>query len=292
VLKLARVALWLVVILLLLSPGLWLAWKHQERLEALFFPPESRSFEEEFVPEVDASKVTALGRVEPAEGITRVAGPSRFAVVVSELLVDKGQLVQQGQLVALLDSADVERAEVARLEAELEQAKLDVQRSRALVLDEVVSQATLDRDEATRRVLAAQLKGAQAELERSHVRSPINGRVFEVHARSGEKVGPDGIVELADTAEMIVTAEVYEDDVAAVRVGQRAVVRSPAFPAGKLGGTVRRVGLKVSRKDVLSSDPVADVDSRVVEVEIALDEPEVVAALTHLRVEVAITTGS
>jgi len=49
---------------------------------------------------------------------------------------------------------------------------------------------------------------------------------------------------------------------------------------------VERIGFKIGKKDVLSTDPVADADARVVEVDIRLDEPKLVAALTNLRVEV------
>ena len=50
-----------------------------------------------------------------------------------------------------------------------------------------------------------------------------------------------------------------------------------------------RVGLKIGKKDVLSVDPAAKTDARVVEVEIQLDDPTQVAGLTNLEVDVAIT---
>src|SRR5262245_33910219 len=47
--------------------------------------------------------VTALGRLEPKDGIIRVAGPSRFAVVIAQLLVDDGETVKEGEPIAILD---------------------------------------------------------------------------------------------------------------------------------------------------------------------------------------------
>jgi HlyD family secretion protein len=70
-----------------------------------------------------------------------------------------------------------------------------------------------------------------------------------------------------------------------VRVGQRAGVSSPAFGRA-LAGSVERIGLRIGRLDVLGTDPVADTDARVVEVEVRLDEPEPAARLTNLRVDV------
>jgi multidrug efflux pump subunit AcrA (membrane-fusion protein) len=47
--------------------------------------------------------VTALGRLQPKDGIIRVAGPSRPTVVIAKLLVDTGDVVEAGQPLAILD---------------------------------------------------------------------------------------------------------------------------------------------------------------------------------------------
>jgi HlyD family secretion protein len=111
--------------------------------------------------------------------------------------------------------------------------------------------------------------------------------VIKVHAREGERVGPDGVVELGKTDQMYAIAEVYETDIEAVRIGQRATVTSPAL-AQSLQGTVEWVHLKVGKLDALGTDPAAKTDARVVEVEIRLDDSEPAAGLTYLQVEVEI----
>lgn len=281
----------MLVILAMLSPALWLAWKNQDRIEA-------RILGESEPPDISAAgirplhRVTALGRIEPAGGVIRLAGPARFVVVVDELFVTRGEVVEAGQIVATVDSIGVEEAEVAQLRAELAHAELELKRAASLLQGNTVAESAYDRARATREMAAAKLARAEAELERSHVRSPIRGRVLDVSARAGEKVGQDGIIAVADTSEMIAVAEVYETDIARVRAGQRASVRSSALPGGEISGTVSRVRLKISRRDVLDTDPVADAESRVVEVEIRLDDPEAVAGLTNLRVDVTIDSQS
>jgi HlyD family secretion protein len=86
---------------------------------------------------------------------------------------------------------------------------------------------------------------------------------------------------------MYAIAEIYETDIAKVFLGQRAQVHSPAFPA-PIGGVVERIGRKVGKMDVLSTDPAAKTDARVIEVEIRLDGESDVANLTNLQVEVEI----
>src|SRR5262245_32875283 len=52
--------------------------------------------------------VSALGRLEPEDGVRHVAGPSLQSVVVRDLLVDRGDRVTKGQLLAILDTADLQ----------------------------------------------------------------------------------------------------------------------------------------------------------------------------------------
>jgi HlyD family secretion protein len=111
--------------------------------------------------------------------------------------------------------------------------------------------------------------------------------VLVVHARDGERVGSDGILELGRTDDMYAVAEVYESDIGRIRLGQRGAVTSPALPRA-LHGSVDRIGLKVRKMDALGTDPAARTDARVVEVEIRLDPDDapLAAALTNLQVEV------
>jgi len=103
-------------------------------------------------------------------------------------------------------------------------------------------------------VTRARLAQAQAELELEVVRAPIDGQVLEVFARAGERVGPQGILELGRTHQMYAVAEVYETDIGRVRLGQRATVRSPALAAA-LGGSVDKIHPKIGKQDVLDTDP-------------------------------------
>ncbi|MEO6027809.1 MAG: HlyD family efflux transporter periplasmic adaptor subunit [Candidatus Binatia bacterium] len=231
--------------------------------------------------------VTALGRIQPKDGVVRIAGPSGVSVVIAELLVEQGDRVAAGAVVARLDQWELRQAGVTRARAEFEHADRELRRFDRLFDEAIVSAAERDARRMRARIAAAEVALAEAELALAMVRAPVAGQVLKVHARAGEKVGPDGIAELGRTDPMYVVAEVYETDVGRVRLGQRATVSSPALD-GVLEGTVERVGLMVGRKDVLGNDPVDEADARVVEVEVRLDDGARVAALTHLQVEVAI----
>ncbi|MCM1984139.1 efflux RND transporter periplasmic adaptor subunit [Lyngbya confervoides] len=143
------------------------------------------------------------------------------------------------------------------------------------------------------------LKLAEAKLSQSIIRVPVAGQVVKVLLRDGEAIEPpmgegssgQAIVEIARTQQMYAIAEVYETDIANVERGMLATITSPAI-GGELVGVVDQIGLKVGKKDVLSTDPAASTDARVVEVKIRLRDGQRVAGLTNLQVDVMIDTRS
>jgi protein-S-isoprenylcysteine O-methyltransferase Ste14/biotin carboxyl carrier protein len=230
-------------------------------------------------------RVAALGRIEPRRGVYHLAGPPRPAVVIETLEVEEGDRVERGRVIAVLQGVALARAELAHFRAVVVHAEHEFTRSERLRRGAAASEVSLEEARRARDVARADLARAEAELELSRVRAPIDGQVLKIHAREGERVGADGIVEIADTAAMYAIAEVYETDIGRVRVGQRAQIHSPAL-GRSMAGSVERIGLRIGKQDVLGTDPVAATDARVVEVEVRLDDPQPAARLTNLRVEV------
>lgn len=232
-------------------------------------------------------RIAALGRLEPEGGVIRVAGPSLPVVVIMELKIAEGDRVESGQLLAVLDGYKRAEAEVARAAAELERARNQLQRSRRLVHGAAASDAKREDAESAVKVAAALLDAAQADQARTTVLAPVDGQVLAIHVRPGERLGPDGILELGQTQSMYAVAEVYETDITRVAIGQEATISSAALSA-PLHGTVERIGLSIAKQDVLDTDPVARTDARVVEVDIRIDDGPDVSALTNLQVRVEI----
>ncbi|MBW4579282.1 MAG: ABC exporter membrane fusion protein [Tildeniella nuda ZEHNDER 1965/U140] len=135
----------------------------------------------------------------------------------------------------------------------------------------------------------ASTKRAEVELNQALIRAPITGQILEIYAKPGEVVGDNGIVELGQTDQMEVVAEVYQSDIGNVRQGQVAIVTGESF-AGALRGTVREVGLQVNKQEVNSNQPGENLDQRVVKVRIRVNpvDSKRVAGLTNLQVQAAI----
>jgi HlyD family secretion protein len=131
------------------------------------------------------------------------------------------------------------------------------------------------------------LKRAQAEFALCQIRAPVAGRILEIHTREGEAIRSKGVLSLGETDRMYAVAEVYQADVPKIKPGAKARVTADGLGL-ELSGVVERIGLMVTRNQLANPDIAADIDSRVVKVRIRLDQPELVAGLTNLRVTIGI----
>ncbi|KAA1190083.1 HlyD family efflux transporter periplasmic adaptor subunit [Pseudohalioglobus sediminis] len=231
--------------------------------------------------------ISSLGRIEPAGGVVMLAGPSGLGSVIMDLKVSEGDAVKKGDVIAVLDSYPVRRAELDQAQAQLESARNQLRREQKLGKAMATSASKLEALELQVKGAGAAVAAAQAMLNLSLVKAPHDAQILYVHARPGERVGVEGVVEIGRTDKMYAVAEVYETDIIHVAPGQEASVRSPALES-PVSGTVENIGLKVGRLDVLGMDPVAEADARVIEVHILLDDVDAVKALTNLQVEVEI----
>ncbi|MBE9203126.1 HlyD family efflux transporter periplasmic adaptor subunit [Synechocystis salina LEGE 06099] len=159
-----------------------------------------------------------------------------------------------------------------------------------------IRQVDVQKAQAELNLAMARFQEARAELDTAVVRAPVDSQVLKIYSRPGEKVSDtNGILDLGITSQMIVVAEVYENDIGRVELGQTAWVTSEndSF-GGELEGKVTNIGLRIGKNDVLDSDPAADIDARVVEVKIALSPSasKKVAGLSNAKVVVKIEPDS
>ena len=154
-------------------------------------------------------------------------------------------------------------------------------------LDRIEEVRPVDVDSATAELNSAIATATEAEvnLEQAYVRSPSAGQVLKIYARPGETVASEGIATIGQTSQMMVVAEVYQDDISKVEPGQSVSVTSTAIPE-TLTGSVERIGLQVEQQAVINEDPTENINAKVIDVYIELDEDssETVDGLTNLQV--------
>jgi RND family efflux transporter MFP subunit len=184
---------------------------------------------------------------------------------LSELRVEEGSVVREGEVLARLESVDYaaavdrSRAAVQRAEAELAEAERQLRLNDRLAQEKIV--AADQRDAAASRVRLAEAAVAQAKADVSFVeaqmantviRAPFAGVVVKKMAEVGESVAPippgvnlstssGAIVALADLATLEVEADVAESNVAKVGSGQPAEVTVEAIPDRRYKAVLRQV---------------------------------------------------
>lgn len=115
----------------------------------------------------------------------------------------------------------------------------------------------------------ADLSLVEAEIERTRVRAPFAGTVLKVWAKKGEVATPSlsaPLILFGDVTSMRVKAELEERDVVKVRVGQKVIVRSDAYPGRDFEGTVTSLGAALGSPSIASRGPRRPSDIDVLEV--------------------------
>jgi len=111
---------------------------------------------------------------------------------------------------------------------------------------------------------------AKQELAFATVLAPQDGRILKVTVQPGDKVGDGGILEMADTSRMVVTAEVYQTDIKGVRLGQGATISADGFE-GSARASVYQVLPQVQRQSIFAGEAGENQDQRVFQVRLRID---------------------
>ena len=241
----------------------------------------------------------ANGKADVEGGLIQVA--ARRAGIVRDVLVQEGQAVQEGQVLARLED-DEPRLTAARAQAEVAQAQSQIaltqvelstarrehDRLQALAPSNFVAGQKLDQAQdvirqaearlaAQRAAVAtaqARLNEAEYDLELSVIRAPADGVIVRRYANPGSgasTLNVSNMFDLEPAGQRIVRAEIAEGALPHVQVGQSVQIASEADPSKTFKGQViRRAGVFGARK-LVADEPTERTDDRVVEVVVSAD---------------------
>ena len=201
--------------------------------------------------------VTATGVIRPVVGAEIDVG-SRISGIVRRLYVKVGDVVAEGDRLALIDPTELEaeaaqaRADLALAEAELALARSTHERAEALARDGVV--AAMDLESAGRDVEVGQarvererarLDAATTRLGYTEIRAPIPGVIADVTTREGETVAASfaapTFVTIVDLERLEVQAYVDETDIGRIFVGQTATFTVDTYTGSELAAEVTAI---------------------------------------------------
>lgn len=167
----------------------------------------------------------------------------RIAGVLTRMNVEAGDTVRAGQVIATIDPASLD-ARQQQTSADLERARRDVERDKALFEKGYVSRQRLDDRQSALKSAQAAYSSASFDRRWAQLLSPASGVVLARAAQTGEVVQPGQVVaRVADlTSPLVLRLPLAGRDAARVRVGDAAQVRVEDLGGQSLGGTVTRVG--------------------------------------------------
>lgn len=224
---------------------------------------------------------TLESSVRKSEAEIRVA-ESKLAAqdsVIARYKADLGQASAEARRAEQLFAAGATSAN------RVEKQQADESSAKAQVAEAIATKATLVEDLRSSR---ASLDKDKTERAKATVLAPFSGTVFKVHARPGDKVGEDGLLEMGDSSRMGVIAEVYQSDRPMIALGQKASLSADGFKGRKVEGQVVEIAREVSRQTVFSGQAGENLDRRVLEVKIGLtlQESALASHLNYLQVNV------
>jgi len=227
--------------------------------------------------------VVATGTVGPQVGAEVKVGP-RISGVLQRLYVRVGEEVKAGQVLAQLDSRELEAA-VRSADADVRQAGADLEsalarqrledarlkRRRTLLNAGMVSKEETQVQEEAAHLAAAEVSAAEAHLDQvkaalhqAHIQlgyarifAPISGTVTSVATQEGETVAASFAVPtfltIMDLSKLEVETYVDEVDIGKVKAGQRAEITVDAFPNETFDGRIAAVSPQARVRDNIVS---------------------------------------
>ncbi|NOZ57237.1 MAG: efflux RND transporter periplasmic adaptor subunit [Calditrichaeota bacterium] len=222
--------------------------------------------------------VSGTGKVQPE---MEVKISAFVAGVIKKIYVKEGDRVRKGQLLAELDReryvAGLDRAKstLKSAEASLKKARADYQRMKELHDQNLASAADLENAEANLLMAESQLEQAQASLreaqdslDKTRLLSPIDGVVTRLNKEEGEialgsQFQADVIMTVADLSKMEVRAQVDENDVVLVAVGNPAKIEVDALPDTVLEGRVTEIAHSAQTRGMGTAEEVTNFEVRV-----------------------------
>ncbi|MEO8160025.1 MAG: efflux RND transporter periplasmic adaptor subunit [Arenimonas sp.] len=236
---------------------------------------------------------TAISATGTLSATTTVDVGTQVSGTLQSVEVDFNDTVKAGQVIARLDPSTLQarldqasaalassRASVGEAQATAKNAEADYARKAALSAKQLIARTDADlslaaRDQARARIASANaqvrqqqaiVSSAQLDLEKSVIRSPVDGVVLERAVEPGQTVAaslqtPVLFKIAGDLSNMEIVLAIDEADIGQVREGQTARFTVDAFPERNFSGRVKQVRLAATNTANVITYPV------VVEVE-------------------------
>ncbi|AUD05214.1 efflux RND transporter periplasmic adaptor subunit [Spirosoma pollinicola] len=230
-----------ILLSLLLSVLLWACGSKADRA-----PAEQKPVADEVVVPIKLTSVSTVVRAEPvvASGLVSSAQEARLSFkvggIINQMLVEEGQTVRKGQLLATLDLTEI-NAQVSQAQLANEKAERDLGRVKSLYADTAATLEQLQNATTGTSIAKQNLTIAQFNRNYAQIRSTVDGTVTRKVTNAGEFVASGASVYMISSnrrSDWVVRVGVSDKDWARLRLGNRASIMLDAYPNTTFMGTV------------------------------------------------------
>jgi HlyD family secretion protein len=275
---------WLLAVLLLPVAALWF-FSHRGGAEAGSYRTEP----------VERGEIrTAISATGTLSATATVDVGTQVSGTLATVDVDFNDHVRAGQVIARLDPSTLQarldqaaaalsssQAGLGEAQATAKNAEADYKRKAELAQKQLIARTDADaalaaRDQARARIASAQaqvrqqqasVNSARLDLEKSVIRSPVDGVVLERAVEPGQTVAaslqtPTLFKIAGDLSKMEIVLAIDEADIGQVKVGQQARFTVDAFPERNFRGRVTQLRLAATNTaNVITYPVVVSVDN-------------------------------
>ena len=223
-------------------------------------------------------KINASGKIQPEEAVQIT---STITGWITEITVMEGDTVDPGQHLISIDEKQIRprynnaKSQVKSSEANLKKVQAQMDRTKLLFDQKLISQQELEQVEASYQIAVSQAEQANAnllsaedELSKTRLTAPKYGIVTSITKEEGEMAvggmfNPGVLMTIADLSRMEVEVDVNENDVVNIIVGDTTEIEIDAYPDTMFYGVVSEIAHTAQSLNMGSQQQVTNFKVKV-----------------------------
>ena len=223
-------------------------------------------------------KINASGKIQPEESVQIT---STITGWITEITVMEGDTVEPGQHLISIDEKQIRPrynnalSQVKSSEANLKKVKAQLERTKSLFSQQLISQQEQEQVEASYQIALSQAEQANAnllsaedELSKTRLTAPKYGIVTSITKEEGEMAvggmfNPGVLMSVADLSRMEVEVDVNENDVVNITIGDTTEIEIDAYPDTMFFGIVSEIAHTAQSLNMGSQQQVTNFKVKV-----------------------------
>ncbi len=223
-------------------------------------------------------KINASGKIQPEESVQIT---STITGWITEITVIEGDTVEPGQHLISIDEKQIRPrynnalSQVKSSEANLKKVKAQMERTKTLFSQKLISQQEQEQVEASYQIALSQAEQANAnllsaedELSKTRLTAPKYGIVTSITKEEGEMAvggmfNPGVLMTVADLSRMEVEVDVNENDVINITIGDTTEIEIDAYPDTTFLGMVSEIAHTAQSMNMGSQQQVTNFKVKV-----------------------------